>query len=33
MRLVPGADHGSPEIFLPDNLAAVDTFLARTLKR
>jgi len=33
LRLVPKADHGSPEIFAPDNLAAVDAFLARTLKR
>ena len=33
LRLVPKADHGSPEIFAPDNLAAVDAFLACTLKR
>ncbi|MEP6693476.1 MAG: alpha/beta hydrolase [Chloroflexota bacterium] len=32
LRLVPNADHGSPEIFAPDILAAVDAFLARTLK-
>lgn len=33
LRLVPNADHDSPEILAPDSIAAVDAFLARTLKR
>ena len=33
LRLLPNADHGDTDFYSPDSIAAVDEFLARTLKK
>jgi hypothetical protein len=33
LKLLPNADHGSPDFFSPDATSTVDALLARLLKR